>query len=160
MLDFNRLVPDVLPLLCAVSYTGPAPFQRCLAARQLAWLVQQLQPPTLTAPHTLGLLLPLILAVADDHSPSVRQYGHAALGWIGYSNSSSSCSGGSSSNGGGCDSNGGSSEGGLQWQGGLLREEARRLVVGCEESCWGTAMPAATSLIMVRGGAVVGAEGA
>jgi hypothetical protein len=37
----------------------------------------------------------------------------------------------------------------LQWQGALLREEARRLVVGCEESCWPTALPAATSLIMV-----------
>jgi len=39
--------------------------------------------------------------------------------------------------------------GGLQWQAALLREEARRLVVGCEESCWPIAFPAATSLVLV-----------
>jgi hypothetical protein len=120
----------------AVAYSGPSTFHRCLAARQLAWLVQQLQPPAFTEPHTLGLLLPLILAVADDPSPTVRQYGHAALGWLGLTSNSSSSSSSSSSEG-------------LQWQGALLRSEAKRLVVGCEESCWGTAMPAATSIVMV-----------
>lgn len=125
----------------AVPYSGPGTFQRCLAARQLAWLLQQLQPPALTAPDNLGLLLPLILAVADDPSPSVRQYGHAALGWLGLR----ARSGNSSS------SSGSAGKQGLQWQGALLREEARRLVVGCEDSCWGTAMPAATSIVLVGG---------
>lgn len=111
----------------AVPYTGPSTFQRCLAARQLAWLAQQLHGPALTEPQTLGLLLPLVLAVADDPSPCMRQYGHSTLGWVGLK----------------------AAAGGLQWQAALLREEARRLVVGCEESCWGTALPAATSLIMV-----------
>lgn len=109
-----------------MSYTGPSTFHRCLAARQLTWLTQQ--PDALSEPQTLGLLLPLVLAVANDPSPSVRQYGHAALGWLGLTA------------GGG---------GGLQWQAALLREEARRLVMGCEESCWPTAFPAATSLILV-----------
>lgn len=112
-----------------VTYNGPPTFARCLAARQLAWLVQQLQPSAFTDTQTLGLLLPLVLAVADDPSASVRQYGHAAMGWLGLQTPAAS----------------------LRWQGDLLREEARRLVVGCEESCWVTAMPAATSLILVGG---------
>eukprot|EP00775_Hariotina_reticulata_P010038 gene10038-10194_t len=63
------------------TYRGPDTFQRCLASRQLSWLCLQLQPPVLD--ERMGLLLPLILAVTDDPSPSVQQYGHAALAWLG-----------------------------------------------------------------------------
>jgi hypothetical protein len=62
----------------AVPYSGPSTFQRCLAARQLAWLVQQQQQGSLSEDLT-GLLLPLLLATADDPSPSVQRYGHAGV---------------------------------------------------------------------------------
>jgi hypothetical protein len=75
----------------------------------------------------MGLLLPLILAVTDDPSPSVQQYGHAALAWLG-----SRCQAAT-----------------LQWQDLLLKDVTTKLVVGCEETCWSTAMPAATALVMV-----------
>ncbi|KAF8066261.1 HOL3 [Scenedesmus sp. PABB004] len=42
--------------------------------------------------------------------------------------------------------------GALAWQRALLLSVARRLVVGCEESCWATAMPAATALVMALEG--------
>lgn len=118
-----------LPSVCAdfaVPYKGPDTFKRCLAARQLAWIIQQLQAPHL-AQDTCGLLLPLVLATADDPAPAVQQYGHAMLSWIAVH-----CQAGS-----------------LSWQRVLLLDEAKRLVVGCEESCWKTAMPAATNLVMV-----------
>jgi hypothetical protein len=41
--------------------------------------------------------------------------------------------------------------GSLAWHRVLLLDVARRLVVGCEEGSWATALPAATSLVMVSG---------
>jgi hypothetical protein len=200
------------------AYKGPDTFHRCLAARQLAWITQHLQhhplPASTQQPRSssssshqpqdqlqqqdqqlIGQLLPLLLAVTDDPSPSVQRYGQAALGWLGltglFSSSSSSSSGSDSvtaskaaaslavldsspesqedrhgaqrgiasqsqqqaaaqhmmmSGGGGLSRVRAAS---LVWHRVLLLDVARRLVVGCEEGSWATAMPAATSLVMV-----------
>jgi hypothetical protein len=147
----------------------------------------------------VGQLLPLLLAVTDDPSPSVQRYGQAGLGWLGFTGLTSSSSSSSSSSG--PDSLAASkaaanlavtmhpmsqtgkvqhsltSQGqlagaqhislseakltmsaglprvraaSLVWHRVLLLDVARRLVVGCEEGSWATAMPAATSLVMVR----------
>lgn len=111
----------------AGNYQGPATFARCLAARQLAWLTLSLPSPLLD--EQAGRLLPLLLAVTDDPSPCVQRYGHSALLWL-------ACA---------CQ------PGVLRWQRLLLLDTSRRLVVGCEASCWASAMPAATRLVMVRG---------
>jgi hypothetical protein len=166
--------------------------------------------------QSIGLLLPLLLAVTDDPSPSVQRYGYAGLGWLGLTgltNSSGSPDSlmaghlinnlaGSSSGSSRISSSspasltgltGGSPDsvaadisrpdsltvprgqsglgqqmqqqqqgmmqvhmqlvrlraGSLGWHRELLLDVARRLVVGCEEGSWATAMPAATSLVMV-----------
>ncbi|KAF6251398.1 hypothetical protein COO60DRAFT_621989 [Scenedesmus sp. NREL 46B-D3] len=94
------------------AYKGPGTFRRCLAARQLAWMTRHMQPhpppSSLQRPRSssssskqqpaqpnkqqqeqqqdqqlVGQLLPLLLAVTDDPSPSVQRYGHAGLGWLG-----------------------------------------------------------------------------
>lgn len=85
-------------------------------------------------PACAGQLLPLVLAVSDDPSPAVQRYGHAALaslGWCGVADPSAAAA--------------------LQPFAPLLRDAMRRLVVGCESSCWGTAMMAATALALVCG---------
>ncbi|WIA14078.1 hypothetical protein OEZ85_002628 [Tetradesmus obliquus] len=202
------------------SYQGPDVFHRCLAARQLAWITQHLQPHPVQPPtptqrvrsssqppqdqqqqqqqdqQLVGLLLPLLLAVTDDPSPSVQRYGQAGLGWLGLTgltggspdslmtHKATSLASSSSSSSSSPDrilssepgrSNHGQHAAGqtlqvppgqlvvsgqppravraasLAWHRVLLLDAARRLVVGCEEGSWATALPAATSLVMVSG---------
>lgn len=54
-------------------FAGPATYSRSLAARQLAWLVRQLERRTL-AP-AVHCILPALLAMLDDPSPFVESQG-------------------------------------------------------------------------------------
>lgn len=72
--------------------------------------------------------MPLVLAAVDDPAPSVQRYGHAALHHVARH---ARCSD-------------------LDWQKLLLLDVAKRLVVGCEEGLWQSAMPAATALVKVN----------
>ena len=56
---------------------GPGTFQRCLAARQLACLVRQLDYEHLKG--QVDRVLPHLVAVVKDQAPSVQSYGLHAL---------------------------------------------------------------------------------
>lgn len=56
---------------------GPDSFTRSLAARQLAFLIRQLDYKHLTS--ILPMALPYILATVKDPSPNVQCYGLQAL---------------------------------------------------------------------------------
>jgi hypothetical protein len=109
----------------AAAYKGPGVFARCLAARQLACAVQLLPPAALT--QHLGLVLPLLRAAIDDPSPAVQRYGHAGVQWLAV------MAGGEQ----------------LAWQQELLLHVANKMVVGCDPAVWGSALPAATRLVLV-----------
>ena len=57
----------------AVVHAEATPFDRLLAARQLAWLVRRLQGSVLGS--SLPYLLPAVLAALDDPSPAVQCQG-------------------------------------------------------------------------------------
>lgn len=79
------LLPPLRSVLLQPPGDKPAPastiphstFTRTLAARQLAWLVRRLVHPFLGA--QLPVLLPLVLACADEGAPSVAWQGLEAL---------------------------------------------------------------------------------
>ncbi|KXZ55058.1 hypothetical protein GPECTOR_3g216 [Gonium pectorale] len=104
-------------------YTGPDPFARALAARRLAWLLMRSRHPWAGA--ALQSALPALLAACDDPSPGVAQYGMAALHAAAVECLAAD----------------------LQWQRELLLEQARRLVVGCQEQVWHLACPAAVAIV-------------
>ena len=58
-------------------YTGPANFERCLAAGQLAWLVRQLGGRHLSA--SIATVLPLLLVAIEDPFPPAQACGLWAL---------------------------------------------------------------------------------
>lgn len=107
-------------------YKGPGPFQRALAARQLAWASQQLAPPELDA-ALAAALLPTVLAASDDASAGVARLGAAALHHLSSSAPPAA----------------------LGFQRELLLGRATKLVVGCEAGSWPTSMPAAVAVVLV-----------
>ena len=64
----------------AASFAGPDTFTRCLAARQLAYLIRQLPYKQLS--KAVSLVLPCVIAAVKDQSPSVQVYGLQALQYI------------------------------------------------------------------------------
>ena len=59
------------------SPAGPDTFSRCLAGRQLAFLIRQLDYKQLGS--VLSAALPCVLATVKDQSPAVQCYGLHAL---------------------------------------------------------------------------------
>ena len=108
-------------------YTGPGVFARALAARQLAWLVRSLDPPSL--PTALTLALPALLAAASDPAPAVQRGGAAGLAAVAA---------------GGPDA--------VAPHAGALRHAASRAVVGCADRAWPAAAPAAVALVVALDG--------
>ncbi|GBF96650.1 hypothetical protein Rsub_09283 [Raphidocelis subcapitata] len=108
----------------AEPYRGPGPFQRALAARQLAWAAQRLAPPELDAPLAAALL-PAVLAASDDASACVARLGAAALHHLASSAPAAA----------------------LRFQRELLLGRAAKLVVGCEAGSWETSLPAAVAVV-------------
>jgi hypothetical protein len=117
----------ILP--CAEAYSGPGPFLRACAARKLAWATLSLPPTSLGAAAAVALLPPT-LAASDDAACAVSRYGHVALHWLALAAPAKA----------------------LSPQRELLLGRAKRLVVGCEASAWGSAMPAAVALVLVSPG--------
>ncbi|GFR48243.1 hypothetical protein Agub_g10106 [Astrephomene gubernaculifera] len=104
-------------------YTGPDTFTRAVAARRLAWLLMRSRHPFVG--EALRLALPAVLACCDDPAPGVGQYGISMLHAVAVECLAAD----------------------LQWQRELLLEQARRLVVGCQEQLWRLACPAAVALV-------------
>ncbi|GLI60462.1 hypothetical protein VaNZ11_002620, partial [Volvox africanus] len=104
-------------------YTGPDTFTRAVAGRRLAWLLLRSRHPFVG--EALRTSLPAVLACCDDPAPGVVQYGVAAL-----HTAAAECLAAD-----------------LTWQRELLIEQARRLVVGCQEVIWPLACPAAVAIV-------------
>ena len=108
-------------------YTGLGVFARALAARQLAWLVRCLDPPSL--PTALAVALPALLAAASDPAPAVQRGGAAGLAAV--------AAGGPAA---------------VAPHAGALRHAASRAVVGCADRAWPAAAPAAVALVVALDG--------
>ena len=65
------------PKQTCLECAGPDTFTRCLAGRQLAFLIRQLDYKHLST--ILPLVLPYVHAIVKDPSPSVQRYGLHAL---------------------------------------------------------------------------------
>ncbi len=108
-------------------YRGPSIFERAIAARRLAWLTRQLPQPLLSDSHATTLL-PLLLAAADDPSPAVQRSGQLGLLHLAQV----------------------AQHGSLSWQRELLLDFCERMVAGCDEGVWDSALAAAAALVQVR----------
>jgi hypothetical protein len=72
-------------------------------------------------------LLPLLLSALDEASPHVQRYGQAGLHWLVNQLPAADLMGTKE----------------------LLLHVAKRMVVGCEEGSWRTALPAAVAVTLV-----------
>lgn len=108
------------------TYSGPGPWQRCLAASQTTWIARQLRPEELT-PEALHLLYPLVDAAAIDASPAVQF--HALWGLRHIAATALPDTFGSYA--------------------GVATRTVRRVVIGCDVRAWPAAAAAAVQLALV-----------
>jgi hypothetical protein len=170
----SHLLPDLRDALYAQArhrraldrgdpqpYSGPGAFERAVAARRAAWLVQAVffsanaaaaaghsessSSPDSSSIEALeqsgALLLPLALAAAEDPSPAVQRHGAAALLALGL------CAAGGG--GGGRKDAAASAAAASRLAASrrdLLLDAARRLVIGCEPGFSRVALPAASAI--------------